>query len=98
MRLTCEGEDNLGKFTIYVPDKCQVCEKESEVGLYYRSKDSRMNLKSLGIEAEDTILYTARGTLGKGRGSLKHIGITCGCYAKLQRQIAHIRDKKKKRE
>jgi hypothetical protein len=83
LRLTCEGEDNLGKFTVFVPDKCGIC-GNVEAGLLYRGIKKKVT--EMGIEPNSLIVFQNHKVL--------HLGITCGCYAKLQRQIAHISDKR----
>lgn len=53
------------------------------------------NLADLDIDPTRTLL---KGITSSSRlRADPHIGIGCGCYAKFHRQIAHIRDRKKRR-
>jgi hypothetical protein len=88
LRLTCEGEDNLGKFTVLIPGHCGACGQDTDTSILYKGA-LKMRLKEKGIEPNSLILFD--------QNKLRHIGVTCGCYAKLQRQIAHISNKRSER-
>lgn len=79
-----KGEDKLGTFRIItLPDKpiCGVCRRRVAV-VQYRSapkvSDYAAAAKGLLIRNKKTSKY------------IRTIGINCGCYAKVHRQIAHI--------
>lgn len=63
--------------------QCGSCEKEDQMSVqYHHTADLRgRNSKLKPIEASHTIL----------RRKTNPIGVTCGCYAKLHRQLTHIR-------
>lgn len=74
------GEDDLGRFVL-VAGNCINCRKDG-VCVKYAPKSfsvANFNLASL----EFTIL----------RDTTNKLGVTCGCYAKFQRQITHIYEK-----
>lgn len=72
------GKDSFGQFGTCTA-RCSVCEEPNHIVLQYIG-DLKL---PPGIAVEATILEE------KDRG----IGITCGCYAKFHRQVAHIEDK-----
>lgn len=78
------GEDAFGKFVIGETYNCEVCNRPNVLVIRY-NKDS-LDLGE-GIEVGKTILKEAT----------TRIGINCGCYGKLHRQVAHIRHKKEER-
>jgi hypothetical protein len=71
------GKDTLGSFNVSDNVVCRTC---GHVGLVisYREKP---NLEDYVRNAPNLIL----------RKHQRRIGLTCGCYAKLHRQIVHIR-------
>lgn len=79
------GEDAFGKFRI-TGGPCTNCSQAKLMCIHY-SRDEVMLPK--GIEPSDTILRDPTDT---------YLGINCGCYAKLHRQVAHIQDKMRQRK
>lgn len=78
-----QGEDKFGRFKIE-PGECGVCGKFS-----------------IRVSYKDTPKVTgyvrkARSFLlkHKKRGLIRKVGINCGCYAKVHRQIVHIEEGK----
>ena len=84
------GEDAFGPFLI-TGGPCTVCnDRKSNVVVKYRP--STLELPS-NIDPARTIL---KGS--KKNPADNYIGIACGCYGKLHRQVAHIVDSIKRRE
>lgn len=81
LTLRALGSDELGSFQVYIPSVCGVCNTSQEVVLKYTPQSLRAGLDS--IEVEKTIL----------KKHTKPVGLTCGCYAKFHRQVAHIRNR-----
>lgn len=76
-----KGSDDFGTFRLREGKVCQACGQRG-VAVIYRPK--YLELEKEVLEAPSLIL----------KDSGKPIGVTCGCYAKLHRQVAHIRRKK----
>jgi hypothetical protein len=84
LRIVTSGSDDLGKFHLQMPGFCSACQTPVDACVDYRDASLR---KGLGdIKREDTILKSLR------------VGVTCGCYAKFHRQVAHIRDKQQSKK
>lgn len=93
-KATTTGKDDFAKFDVYTPAPsatpyCQCCTQEVEVAIKYR------DTKEKGITS------TLRRLLGNEnlkppfsnlilKSPSRPIGVTCGCYARFHRQIAHI--------
>lgn len=77
------GRDDFGRFQAFPhPTQCEICHGQEHMILQY------LELKlPKGIDIPRTII--------KDTNCL--IGITCGCYAKFHRQVAHIEDAMKAR-
>lgn len=77
------GIDDFGMFWTFIAPprhkgiRCENCESNQAVAITYNPE-----LVFDDIDVARTILRTPNGVLG----------ITCGCYSKFHRQIAHIRD------
>lgn len=82
--MTANGKDKFGPFildTHILP--CDVC---GTVAVRLGYNGAKYKLPD-GIDAKATILPNPQRMW---------IGITCGCYAKLHRQVAHIEDAQKR--
>lgn len=83
------GRDAFGKFRI-TGGPCTNCGGDGSPTLcmciHYSLSDLTL---PRGIKPEDTILRHAHEDA--------YLGINCGCYAKLHRQVAHIQDKMRQR-
>ncbi len=80
LQITGSGVDSLGSFKFYVPGNCGVCKKANNVVVTYAPVTIKRGLGD--IKRESTLLKDT-----------PHLGLTCGCYAKFHRQVAHIRDR-----
>jgi hypothetical protein len=108
IQITGRGEDAFGKFTVAMPGNCETCRLPSGESPHLAGVDAvvqydRKPKLPAGIAPEATILQvtTKRFTGGKTVRSSKlvrQLGITCGCYAKLHRQVVHIEESIAKRE
>lgn len=85
MKITSEGGDELGKFTIQVPGHCGTCDTYQDMVVTYNTISLTRGLRARKIEA-----FLPSSIYRKG----KSIGVTCGCYARFQRQVAHIERKR----
>lgn len=76
-KLPREGEDDFGEYS-FVIEPCDICKATGMLGLQYFNKPRL----PAGIKLKDTIhkIYP------------RVIGVSCGCYAKFHRQVAHIQD------
>jgi hypothetical protein len=89
MQMIASGSDSIGNFEVEIPGLCPRCNEGVEVCIHYKSPAAvNRALKALGIDPKlpSLILKTPQD-----------LGVTCGCYASFQRQIAHIskrRDRK----
>jgi hypothetical protein len=81
IQFTAAGKDDLGHFAIVIPGACASCDEATDVTLKYHVRDLEKSLRDMGIDPLTPSLILKR----KGM-----IGVTCGCYAKFQRQVAHI--------
>jgi hypothetical protein len=77
------GRDTLGEFNVCDEAECPNC-KHVGLLIWYKTKPK---LSDYVRNAPSLIL--------KGR---RQIGLTCGCYAKLHRQITHIKENEPKEE
>lgn len=93
LQIKADGQDAIGKFKMEIPGWCEVCEAKKgiaagpqDVGMQYiyAAGVNRFFKDKLDASVEVTIL---------GRASAR-LGISCGCYAKLHRQVATIRVKR----
>ena len=73
------GQDAFGDFTIQ-PGWCGVCDFNCSTTVQYKV-NKNFGLPK-GIQIEKTIL----------KMQCRKVGLDCGCYGKLHRQIAHIED------
>lgn len=84
-----QGSDAIGEFHVVRPLTRCLCGEIPVFGILYTKTATEAYSKAT-LDLEATILKpTARQS--------RSIGLTCGCYAKLHRQIAHIQDAQKKR-
>lgn len=88
MRLVCNGEDSLGKFRVDCPGHCGTCHKDTDAVVVYTTGIWK-RLKEMGVDRTKTPSLLLK---------TKDIGVTCGCYAKFQRQVAHIAKRQKPKE
>jgi hypothetical protein len=83
MRASLHGEDKFGKFKI-VPGECKVCD-EFAICVHYKETP---RVSDYVKQARSFVLRI------KNRGGKpqlhRRVGISCGCYAKAHRQVAHI--------
>lgn len=86
MQLTGNGSDNLGNFAVLMPGHCGVCNEDTDVVLRYHSTQAIAALKKL-IGKDPKEVPSLIITVNK---KIAQIGVTCGCYAKFHRQVAHI--------
>lgn len=94
MRMIAEGSDSLASFEVLIPGTCKACNKGVEVAILYNPSGLAAALKRLGIEVSKTrslIVYDFKN-------SRREIGVTCGCYARFHRQVAHIGDKRSQKD
>jgi hypothetical protein len=90
MQMIANGSDSIGNFEVQIPGLCPNCNDRVEVSIQYRSGPAvDRALKALGIDPKTPSLILDVS---------KDIGVTCGCYAKFHRQIAHISNKALKKE
>jgi len=87
------GDDSFGHYNMYKARRitdptCVACDAPREALIQYTPLSPKHARLPAGIEVEATIL--------KAEGN--YIGVTCGCYAKLHRQVAHIVDKMEARK
>lgn len=75
-----KGRDAFGRFDLVEKD-CPCCSKASQLVVWYHNTPDipqyALNSPSLLIRLSSTRIAW-------------RVGITCGCYAKLHRQVAHI--------
>lgn len=74
------GKDDFGHFVID-SGNCCYCHRIG-LNLKYLSGTFKLPNGEYPVEVTTTILNEVRNS----------IGITCGCYAKFHRQVAHIKD------
>ena len=89
LQFTTTGSDSLGNFTVLIPGYCASCDNPTDVVIKYAAMRLGTNLRDRGIDPQSTSLVLNRK---------KEIGVTCGCYAKFHRQVAHISDKRNPRK
>jgi hypothetical protein len=80
--------DDYGTADMMLGD-CINCGEEDQLVVKYR-KDPEL---PEGIEVHDTRIIAKPDKDGKFG-----VGVTCGCYARFHRQIAHIEDRMKARK
>lgn len=78
--LRMSGKDDFGSFRITASGHCSHCFKGVPLRIKYGPKSLKF---PNDIQVKKTILKSVDC----------HIGLNCGCYAKLHRQVAHIQDK-----
>lgn len=81
LQFTSQGSDELGKFTVLIPGHCASCDADTDVVIKYAVQSLGVHLRKRGIDPQTPSLVLKR----KGE-----IGVTCGCYGKFHRQVAHI--------
>ena len=74
-----EGRDAFGPFNLE-EGFCDSCEMNNDLNVRWYGKNA-LQLPA-GIDVESTILKHPH----------RKVGINCGCYGKLHRQVAHIHD------
>lgn len=80
------GKDGVGEFRLYQDGaRCEKCGEEGVIVVSYR----KVFLTKYVKEARSLILFNHKG-------KKLRLGIECGCYAKLHRQVTHIRNGEKK--
>lgn len=84
MQLQSKGSDELGRFTVSMPGHCGTCDTDQDVTILYNTASLKKGLHPIDPA------FTVVAHRGKPPHSL---GLTCGCYGKFHRQIAHIRNK-----
>lgn len=88
MKITAEGSDSVGKFQVDLPGTCGVCHTNQDVVVSYKPLHFWTVIKKeWQIDPKKSNLNAAA-----------KMGVTCGCYAKFHRQVAHIRDKMSKKK
>jgi hypothetical protein len=85
IRITTKGEDSFAPFEVFVPGNCYTCGEDVNIAAFYKASDVRKSLTALGIKPSKSLVL-------KGPYA---IGVTCGCYAKWHRQLAHISDRRR---
>lgn len=82
------GHDSLGEFKILMgAPYCRVCERRSMVCIRYLASPK---VNAYVAKAKSLLIHNK-----KTGNFIRTIGINCGCYAKVHRQIAHIEGGKK---
>lgn len=84
LQFTASGKDDLATFAVLVPGHCKACNTDTDVILRYHASQLRASLASLDIDPQTPSLIVVVNR------KIVEIGVTCGCYAKFQRQVAHI--------
>ena len=88
LQLTTRGEDVCGKFVVQIPGTCgctSCLRRTSGSGL---DPGVDVAVKYISWRHEIPIFSTLL------RKRATSVGVDCGCYGKLHRQIAHIMDKR----
>ena len=90
------GHDSVGKFKVrnnkaLEPSsyRCPSCRKEPGLIVHW---DAKIHLPKRILEAPSFILHSKSHTM------VRVVGLTCGCYAKVHRQIAHINGNGRRRK
>jgi hypothetical protein len=87
------GSDKFGEFHL-TGGPCTHCGNERTVCVHYRIQPNGQFVDlGEGIKPSDTILQP-HGTMVDDT----YLGINCGCYGKLHRQVAHIIDRREARK
>lgn len=93
------GEDRFGSF-VAEPSRCKVCGKDG-LCIGYSTFEARGHDDLGAIDPKHLIIGNAVFT-GKVLGAEIElhgpIGVTCGCYGRLHRQVAHIQTEQKYRD
>lgn len=87
MKITSSGHDDLGSFEVSIPGRCDSCGIEVDVGLKYSTISLTRGLADRKIKLDTPSLIYKKG---------KTIGVSCGCYARFHRQVAHIERRPKR--
>lgn len=90
MRITSEGRDDFGVLKVVMPERCEVCATDQDVVVVYDTASIKRTFKLFKIDLEKTIIGDQQGNRFT---RIRKIGVTCGCYSKFHRQVAHIKDK-----
>lgn len=81
------GTDGVGEFRLYMDGaSCEKCGKDGVIIVSYR----KLFLTKYVREAKSLILFNTKG-------KKRRLGIECGCYSKLHRQVTHIRNGEEKK-
>lgn len=86
------GQDGLGKIEVHIDSSCENCGEEGPTVGY---QGLHLTLPK-GIDENDGRLIITGHQIKPSLRYRKFLGITCGCYAKFHRQIAHIEDRMKR--
>ncbi len=79
---TFKGSDKLGKFTLRQAVCCGVCGKKVMTCVHYEQKPK---VTEYVAKARSLLIRNKRTNK-----FIRTIGINCGCYAKVHRQLVHI--------
>lgn len=85
------GADGLAPFGVMLPGHCASCDTDTDVVLKYHAPKVTRALKER-LDLTDLSLMPSLILKPK-----QEIGITCGCYASFQRQVAHVSHTRKGR-
>jgi len=80
LRIVAKGSDDLSLFKVNITGYCRTCNKAVEVSVKYSPVAIFKVLEGRGIKEGPSLLLKPTA----------EIGVTCGCYAKFHRQVAHI--------
>lgn len=83
------AKDSLGAFYLnaFGVCRCGVCGKRNTISVTYKDRP----MVSAYVAKAPSLLIRNKKT----KNFIRTIGINCGCYAKIHRQIAHIEGGKK---
>lgn len=93
IKFTASGKDDFSTFEVSIPGHCGACDQDTDVVILYNPSGLAASLKRRGIDASKTsslLVYNEKN-------NRRPIGVTCGCYARWHRQVAHISDSQKRR-
>lgn len=92
LKFIAEGGDGLASFEIHIPGYCNACSHQTDVSLRYHAPQLKASLAKKNIDPKTPSLIVVVNK------KFAEIGVTCGCYAKFHRQLAHIGDSRKRRD
>ena len=85
IKISAEGSDSFASFLTWLPGHCYTCGEDVDVVVFYKASEVRKALNALSLKLTKSLVLKAPFT----------IGVTCGCYAKWHRQLAHISDRRR---